>query len=78
MVPDGPEVEAVVLGPEGALDGAQPGSIIVDMSSISPAVSQKIGAACAAKGVDFLDAPVSGGEQGAINATFESEKGFWS
>jgi 2-hydroxy-3-oxopropionate reductase len=69
MVPDGPEVEAVVSGPEGALEGAKPGSIIVDMSSISPIVSQKIGVACAAKGVDFLDAPVSGGEPKAIDGT---------
>jgi 2-hydroxy-3-oxopropionate reductase len=69
MVPDGPEVEAVVSGPEGALEGAKPGSILVDMSSISPIVSQKIGVACAAKGVDFLDAPVSGGEPKAIDGT---------
>ncbi len=69
MVPDGPEVEAAVLGPEGALEGAQPGSVIVDMSSISPLVAQKVGAACAAKGVEFLDAPVSGGEPKAIDGT---------
>jgi 2-hydroxy-3-oxopropionate reductase len=69
MVPDGPEVEAAVLGPEGALEGAKPGSIIVDMSSISPIVAQKVGAACAAKGVEFLDAPVSGGEPKAIDGT---------
>jgi 2-hydroxy-3-oxopropionate reductase len=69
MVPDGPEVEAVILGSDGALQGAQPGSIIIDMSSISPIVSQKIGAACAAKGVDFLDAPVSGGEPKAMDGT---------
>jgi len=69
MVPDGPEVEAAILGPEGALEGAKPGSIIVDMSSINPLVAQKVGAACAAKGVDFLDAPVSGGEPKAIEGT---------
>ena len=69
MVPDGPEVEAAILGPEGALEGAQSGSIIIDMSSISPLVSQKVGAACAAKGVEFLDAPVSGGEPKAIDGT---------
>jgi len=69
MVPDGPEVEAAVLGPEGALEGARPGSILVDMSSISPLVAQKVGAACAAKGVEFLDAPVSGGEPKAIDGT---------
>jgi 2-hydroxy-3-oxopropionate reductase len=69
MVPDGPEVEAAILGPAGALEGAEPGSIIVDMSSISPLVAQKVGAACAAKGVEFLDAPVSGGEPKAVDGT---------
>jgi 2-hydroxy-3-oxopropionate reductase len=69
MVPDGPDVEAAVLGMAGALQGAQSGSIIVDMSSISPLVAQKIGAACAARGVEFLDAPVSGGEPKAIDGT---------
>jgi len=69
MVPDGPEVEAAVLGPGGALEGAKAGSIIVDMSSISPIVAQKVGAACTAKGVEFLDAPVSGGEPKAIDGT---------
>ncbi len=69
MVPDGPEVEAAVLGPEGALEGAARDSIIVDMSSISPLVAQKVGEACAGKGVEFLDAPVSGGEPKAIDGT---------
>ena len=69
MLPDGPEVETAILGAGGVLEGARAGSIVVDMSSISPLVSQKIGAACAAKGVEFLDAPVSGGEPKAIDAT---------
>lgn len=69
MLPDGPDVEAAVLGTGGVLEGAKPGSAIVDMSSISPMVSQKVGAACEAKGVDFLDAPVSGGEPKAIDGT---------
>ena len=69
MVPDGPEVEAAILGPAGALEGAEPGSILVDMSSISPLVAQKVGAACEARGVHFLDAPVSGGEPKAIDGT---------
>jgi len=69
MLPDGPEVEAAVLGPSGALEGAAPGSVLVDMSSISPLVAQKVGAACGAKGVSFLDAPVSGGEPKAIDGT---------
>jgi 2-hydroxy-3-oxopropionate reductase len=69
MVPDGPEVEAAILGTAGALEGATPGSIIVDMSSISPLVAQKVAAACAAKGIEFLDAPVSGGEPKAIDGS---------
>jgi 2-hydroxy-3-oxopropionate reductase len=69
MLPDGPEVEEVVLGANGILEGARPGATIIDMSSINPLVSQKIGRACAAKGVEFLDAPVSGGEPKAIDGT---------
>jgi 2-hydroxy-3-oxopropionate reductase len=69
MLPDGPDVDAAVLGPGGILEGAAKGSIVVDMSSISPVVAQKVGAACAAKGVEFLDAPVSGGEPKAIEGT---------
>jgi 2-hydroxy-3-oxopropionate reductase len=69
MLPDGPEVEAATLGAGGVLEGARAGSVVVDMSSISPTVSQKVAAACEAKGVDFIDAPVSGGEPKAIDAT---------
>jgi 2-hydroxy-3-oxopropionate reductase len=69
MLPDGPQVEEVVLGPGGVLEGAKAGTLIVDMSSINPLVSQKIAKACAARGVDFIDAPVSGGEPKAIDAT---------
>lgn len=69
MLPNGPEVEEVVLGPGGVLEGAKPGTIIVDMSSINPLVSQKLAAACAERGVEFLDAPVSGGEPKAIDGT---------
>jgi 2-hydroxy-3-oxopropionate reductase len=69
MLPDGPEVEEVVLGPNGILSGSKPGSLIIDMSSISPLVSQKIAATAARKKVDFLDAPVSGGEPKAIDGT---------
>ena len=69
MLPDGPEVEEVVLGANGILSGSKAGSLIIDMSSISPLVSQKIAAACAAKGVDFIDAPVSGGEPKAVDGT---------
>ena len=69
MLPDGPEVEQAILGPGGVLEGARVGTLVIDMSSISPLVAQKAGAACAAKGVDFLDAPVSGAEPGAIAGT---------
>ena len=69
MLPDGPDVEAAVLGPGGVLEGVRPGSLVVDMSSISPLAAQKIAAACEAHGVDFVDAPVSGGEPKAIEAT---------
>jgi 2-hydroxy-3-oxopropionate reductase len=69
MVPDGPQVEEAILGPNGVLDGARGGSIVVDMSSISPLVSQKVGAACEQRGVEFLDAPVSGGEPKAVDGT---------
>jgi 2-hydroxy-3-oxopropionate reductase len=69
MLPDGPEVEEVVLGVNGILAGSKPGSLIIDMSSINPLVSQKIAAACAANGVEFLDAPVSGGEPKAVEGT---------
>ena len=69
MLPDGPDVEKAVLGPNGVLEGARPGSTLVDMSSINPIVAQKVGQACADKGVEFLDAPVSGGEPKAIDGT---------
>ena len=69
MLPDGPEVEQAILGKDGVLEGAKAGTIVVDMSSISPMVSQKVAAACAQKGVEFLDAPVSGGEPKAIDGT---------
>ncbi len=69
MLPDSADSEAAILGPDGVLEGAASGSIVIDMSSIAPLVSQKIAAECAKKGVEMLDAPVSGGEPGAINAT---------
>jgi 2-hydroxy-3-oxopropionate reductase len=69
MLPDGPQVEQAVLGEGGALEGAKPGSLLIDMSSINPLISQKIAIACMAKGVEFLDAPVSGGEPKASDGT---------
>ena len=69
MLPNSPEVKQVVLGKEGLLEGLAAGTIVIDMSSISPVVAREVGEVLAAKGVKFLDAPVSGGEPGAINAT---------
>jgi 2-hydroxy-3-oxopropionate reductase len=68
MLPNSPEVEQVALGKDGIIEGARPGLVFVDMSTISPIVSKKVGEALAAKGVKMLDAPVSGGEKGAIDA----------
>jgi 2-hydroxy-3-oxopropionate reductase len=69
MLPDGPDVEHAVLGAGGVLEGAKKGTVVIDMSSISPLVAQKVGKACAEKGVEFLDAPVSGGEPKAIDGS---------
>src|SRR3989442_15004941 len=69
MVPDCPEVEQAVLGSNGVLEGARKGTIVGDMSSISPMGSQKVGAACEAQGVECLDARVSGGEPKANEGT---------
>jgi 3-hydroxyisobutyrate dehydrogenase len=63
------QVEAVYLGPEGAINGARAGQVFIDTSTIYPATSRKIAAALAAQGVSFLDAPISGGPQGAENGT---------
>jgi len=80
MLPNSPEVELVALGSDGIIEGASNGEgvsngegakkglLYLDMSTISPLVSQKVGKALAAKGVRMLDAPVSGGEKGAIDA----------
>jgi len=67
MLPNSPDVEQVALGPNGIIEGARRGLILADMSTISPIVSKKVGEALAAKGVAMLDAPVSGGEKGAID-----------
>ncbi|MCC6626055.1 MAG: 3-hydroxyisobutyrate dehydrogenase [Chloroflexi bacterium] len=68
-VPNSPQVVEVVTGPNGVLAGAAAGSTVIDMSTIDPNVSQQVAAACAASGVRFLDAPVSGGTVGAVNGT---------
>ena len=69
MVPDSADSEAAIMGPNGVLEGASKGSVVIDMSSIAPGVSQRIADACESAGVEFLDAPVSGGEPKAIDGT---------
>ena len=69
MVADAPDVEEVTLGENGVATGAKKSLLVVDMSTIAPAAAQRIGKKLADKGLEFLDAPVSGGEVGAINAT---------
>jgi len=69
MLPNSPHVKAAVLGPNGVLDGAKPGMIIVDMSSIAPLAAKEVAAKAAEKGVEMLDAPVSGGEPKAIEGS---------
>lgn len=68
-VSDSPDVELVALGPGGIIEGAQAGSTYIDCSTISPAVARTVAAALSAKGVDMLDAPVSGGDVGAKAGT---------
>lgn len=69
MLPNSPEVKEVILGPNGVIEGTRPGCIVVDMSSIAPLASQEIAAALAEKGIEMLDAPVSGGQPKAIEGT---------
>lgn len=68
MVPDSPDVEKVYLGSQGVLEMARPGTLLVDMSSISPVVAKKVAEAATQAGCPMLDAPVSGGEVGAREA----------
>ena len=69
MLPNSPHVKAAVLGAGGVIEGVQPGAIVIDMSSIAPAASQEISARLTEKGIPMLDAPVSGGEPKAVDAT---------
>lgn len=69
MLPNSPHVKTVVLGDNGIIGGAKKGAIVVDMSSIAPLVSREVAAKLAEKGIDMLDAPVSGGEPKAIDGT---------
>ncbi len=69
MVADSPDVEEVVAGPQGILEGVRPGSVVVDMSTISPEVERRLDARLRERGASLVDAPVSGGDVGARNAT---------
>lgn len=69
MLPDTPDVETVIAGADGVLSALRPNTIVIDMSSISPVAARRLSALVAAKGGTMLDAPVSGGEIGAVNAS---------
>lgn len=68
-VSDTPDVEHVLLGPDGVIEGAEPGTVVADMSTISPAATRSLAAALAEKGIKMIDAPISGGSEGAVNGT---------
>jgi 2-hydroxy-3-oxopropionate reductase len=68
MLPDTPDVERVLTGPDGVLSAIQKGALVIDMSSISPVATERLAKLVAERGAAMLDAPVSGGEIGAINA----------
>ncbi|MBY0340060.1 MAG: 2-hydroxy-3-oxopropionate reductase [Rhodocyclaceae bacterium] len=69
MVADSPDVHQVILGEQGVAEGGKPGLTVIDMSTIAPETAREVASALFERGIDFLDAPVSGGESGAINAT---------
>lgn len=69
IVADTPDVRQVILGPEGISEGVRRGAVVVDMSTISPATTRDIAHALAGRGAEMLDAPVSGGQKGAIEGT---------
>jgi 2-hydroxy-3-oxopropionate reductase len=69
MVSDTPDVGQVIFGPKGIIEGARPGAVVVDMSTISPVATRDMAKRLGDKGIEMLDAPVSGGEVGAINGT---------
>jgi 2-hydroxy-3-oxopropionate reductase len=69
MLPDSPDVEEVMFGANGVMTGLRAGALVIDMSTILPSVARRVAAAAREKGADALDAPVSGGQVGAVNAT---------
>ncbi|SHF27538.1 2-hydroxy-3-oxopropionate reductase [Modicisalibacter ilicicola DSM 19980] len=81
MVPDTPDVEQVLFGENGVIEGLQPGTLVIDMSSIAPLPTQEFARRITDAGGEYVDAPVSGGEGGAINAALTimvgaTDKGF--
>ena len=77
MLPNSPQVKEVMLTEGGVADHMKPGSVFIDMSSINPVASKEIAAVLAEKGVEMLDAPVSGGEPKAIDGTLSFMVGFY-
>jgi 2-hydroxy-3-oxopropionate reductase len=69
MLPDSPQVEEVLAGEDGVLEGVREGALVVDMSTISPVVTEELSAKASERGASMLDAPVSGGDVGAIDGT---------
>ena len=69
MLPDSPQVEEVLVGEDGVLEGIKEGALVVDTSTISPVVTEELAAKVKEKGASMLDAPVSGGDVGAIEGT---------
>jgi 2-hydroxy-3-oxopropionate reductase len=69
MLPDTPEVEQVLAGPDGVFEGGRPGLVVIDMSTIDPMAARRLAARAAERDIAMLDAPVSGGEIGAIQGT---------
>jgi 2-hydroxy-3-oxopropionate reductase len=69
IVADTPDVRQVILGPDGVIEGAAPGTVVTDMSTISPIATREIAGALSKRRVEMLDAPVSGGQKGAIEGT---------
>ena len=69
MLPDTPDVDEVVLGADGVAAGANPGTLVIDMSTIDPGATRRIASELGDRGLAMLDAPVSGGEKGAVDAT---------
>jgi 2-hydroxy-3-oxopropionate reductase len=69
MLPDSPDVREILIGEGGVLEGIEEGALVVDMSTISPVVTEELAAAIGEKGASMLDAPVSGGDVGAIEGT---------